>query len=258
MHIFKEQCYCHTRGFLPLSGLQTLSWSMVKRRGLLVHCNDGLSCVASLKKPLLCLYLSLSLSLSLPPYLPVGFSCWQEGLWSLTGSAQALMLSLPIQSESSRPSSSCKWADTGAGRCTEWWGQGHLVRPHAQHYTCSATGWWCAATSHVPSMKYEAFSRKVFTLRIGLQTVVLCRVYLMLCDYKLDFGNRLYLTAKICWFVVQNRTCALFSSTEIAQVFLIMSNERMSEVFSHVYMSNDIYREKSLYIRNTDTTLQYL
>lgn len=71
----------------------------------------------------------LPLSLSLPPSLPVGFSCWQEGLWSLTGSAQALMLSLPIHSESSRPSSSCKWADTGAGRCTEWWGQGHSSVP---------------------------------------------------------------------------------------------------------------------------------
>lgn len=188
MHIFKEQCYCHARGFLPLSVWGPLSWSMAKGRGWLVYCNDGLSCVASLKKLLFCLYLSPSLSLSLPPYLPVGFYCWQEGLWSLTGSAQALMLSLPIQSESSRPSSSCKWADTGAGRCTEWWGQGHLVRPHAQRYTFSATGWWCA-TSHVPSIKYEAFSWKVLTLWIGLQTVVLCRVHLILCDNKLDLAT---------------------------------------------------------------------
>lgn len=178
-------------------------------------------------------FVSISLlpSLSLPPYLPVGFSCWQEGLWSLTGSAQALMLSLPIQSESSRPSSSCKWADTGAGRCTEWWGQGHLVRPHVQRYTFSATGWWCAATSHVPSIKSEAFSGKVFTLWIGLQTVLLCRVHLILCDntQQVGFGNRLYFTAKMTCFMVQNRTCALFWSTESAQVFLIMRDERRSE-----------------------------
>lgn len=95
-------------------------------------------------KLLLCLHLLPSLTLSLPPSLLVGFSCWQEGLWSLTGSAQALMLSLPIHSESSRPSSTCKWADTGARICTERWGQGHPVCPHDQRYAFSA---WCKQSS---------------------------------------------------------------------------------------------------------------
>lgn len=64
----KEQCYCYTAAFY-----------LLVERGWLVHCNDGPSCVASLKISPLSLSLSFPLSFlaSLPP----------RGIFLLTGGA---------------------------------------------------------------------------------------------------------------------------------------------------------------------------
>lgn len=86
------------------------------------------------------IFLSL-LSLSLLPTIQVGFSSRKEKLWSLTGCVHALMLSLPIHSERSRPSSSFKWADISTGRLAECWGQGHRGCPLAQCYPFLVKGW---------------------------------------------------------------------------------------------------------------------
>lgn len=128
--------------------------------------------VLPLWKLLLCLYPSpspLSFLASLPP----------RGIFLLTGGAVKFdWLSSGFDAVTSHPLrefKAIKLLQMSRHRRREMYRvvrPGAFVRPHAQRYTLSATGWWCAATNHAPSTKYDAFNKEVFTKYCNL--TILC------------------------------------------------------------------------------------